>query len=94
LGTGRWSELVGPSLELFGFPQWSRDGSLVYYIADFHTIYSVRVKDRKIEKLADVSGIPVTGTSGHWVAVAPDGSPLILRDVSLNEIYSLDLDAP
>jgi hypothetical protein len=25
---------------------------------------------------------------------APDGSPLILRDVSLNEIYSLNFDPP
>jgi hypothetical protein len=44
--------------------------------------------------LADISGIPITGTSGNWVAVDPDGSPLILRDVSLDEIYSLDFDAP
>jgi hypothetical protein len=53
-----------------------------------------QLKDLKIEKLADASGIQITGTDGNWVAVAPDGSPLILRDVSLNEIYSLDFDAP
>jgi hypothetical protein len=36
----------------------------------------------------------MTGAWGFWAAVDPDGSPLILRDVSLNEIYSLDFDAP
>jgi hypothetical protein len=36
----------------------------------------------------------MTATWGSWAAVAPDGSPLILRDVSLNEIYSFDFDAP
>ncbi len=29
-----------------------------------------------------------------WAIVAPDGNPLILRDVSLNEIYALDFEAP
>jgi hypothetical protein len=59
-----------------------------------NAIYSVRVRDHKTEKVADLSGIQTTGTAGTWAAVAPDGSPLILRDVSLNEIYALDFDAP
>jgi Tol biopolymer transport system component len=95
IGARKWSELVGPSLETFGFPQWSSDGSLVYY-RNFtqDAMYSVRVKDRKVEKLADVSGIPITGNVGNWTAFAPDGTPMILRDVSLNELYALDFDAP
>jgi serine/threonine protein kinase len=95
IGAGKWSELVGPSLEIFGYPQWSSDGSLVYY-RNFSrdAMYSVRVKDRKVEKVADVSGIPITGNVGNWTAFAPDGTPMILRDVSLNELYALDFDAP
>jgi Tol biopolymer transport system component len=95
IATGKWSELVGPSLETLGFPQWSRDGGLVYY-RNFSqdAMCSVRVRDRKIEKMADISGIPITGNSGSWAAFAPDGTPMILRDVSLNELYALDFDAP
>jgi Tol biopolymer transport system component/DNA-binding winged helix-turn-helix (wHTH) protein len=95
IADGKWSELVGPSLKPLGFPQWSNDGSLVYY-RNFtqDAMYSIRVQGHKIEKLADLSGIPKTGISGQWAAVAPDGSPLILRNVSLDEIYALDFDAP
>jgi hypothetical protein len=58
-----------------------------------NAMYSIRVKDHKIEKLADFSGIPTTGAWGNWDAVAPDGSVLILRNASLNEIYALDFEA-
>jgi hypothetical protein len=93
IGTGKWSELVGTS-ETVSFPQWSGNGSLIYYFMQ-DAMYSIRVKDHKIEKLVDISGIPTTGAWwGYWDAVAPDGSPLILRDISLNEIYALDFDAP
>jgi Tol biopolymer transport system component/DNA-binding winged helix-turn-helix (wHTH) protein len=93
IGTGNWHELVRSS-ETVGFPQWSGNGSLIYYVMQ-DAMYSIRVKDHKIEKVADMSGIPTTGSwSGYWDAVAPDGSPLILRDTSLNEIYALDFDAP
>jgi Tol biopolymer transport system component/DNA-binding winged helix-turn-helix (wHTH) protein len=92
---GKWSELARSSFGTVGFPQWSRDGSLIYYLDFFqNAMYSVRVKDHKIEKLADLSGIPMTAAWGSWAAVAPDGSTLILRDVSLNEIYSFDFDGP
>jgi Tol biopolymer transport system component/DNA-binding winged helix-turn-helix (wHTH) protein len=92
---GTWSELLRSSVGTIGFPQWSRDGSLIYYFDYFQdAMDSIRVKDHKIEKLADLSASTMTGAWGFWVAVAPDGSTLILRDVSLNEIYSLDFDAP
>jgi Tol biopolymer transport system component/DNA-binding winged helix-turn-helix (wHTH) protein len=92
-GTGKWSELVRTS-DTVSFPQWSGNGSLVYYFMQ-DAMYSIRVKDHKIEKLANISGIPTTGAWwGYWDAVDPDGSPLILRDMSMNEIYALDFDAP
>jgi hypothetical protein len=95
LAHGNWSELVRSSSGTLGFPQWSRDGSLIYYYDFFlHGMYSVRVRDHKIEKLADLREVPVLGAWGNWIAVDPDGNPLVLRDVSLNEIYSLDFDAP
>jgi Tol biopolymer transport system component/DNA-binding winged helix-turn-helix (wHTH) protein len=89
----KWSELVRPGTPV-GFPQWSTDGKLVYYGAGT-IVYSIRIEDRKIERVADFSGIQITGNiSGGWLAMTPDGSPLILRDVSLNEIYALDFEAP
>jgi hypothetical protein len=34
------------------------------------------------------------GTFGPWTGLAPDDSPLIQRDTSLDEIYALDWEAP
>ena len=56
--------------------------------------YSIRIVDHQTESVADLSGISTTGNTGHWFAVDPDGSPLALRDLSLNEIYALDFEAP
>jgi hypothetical protein len=50
----------------------------------------LRIEDPKIERVADLSGIRTTGMA----VVDPDGRLLILRDVSLNEIYALDMDLP
>jgi eukaryotic-like serine/threonine-protein kinase len=95
IASGKWSELARSSVGTVGFPQWSTDGSLIYYLDFFqNAMYSARIKDHKVQKVADLSGVPMTGAWGAWAAVAPDGSPLILRNVSLNEIYSFDFDAP
>jgi hypothetical protein len=31
---------------------------------------------------------------GPWSGIAPDGSPLFVRDLSTDEIYTLDLELP
>jgi Tol biopolymer transport system component/DNA-binding winged helix-turn-helix (wHTH) protein len=92
----KWSALVQPPGASVGFPQWSKDGTLVYYGATGPEtgVYSIRIEDHETQRLADLSGIQTTGNSGYWRAVDPDGSPLILRDVGLNEIYALNFVAP
>lgn len=78
------------------YPNWSSDSSYVY----FNTLYSpepalfrVRV-DGKEEKITDVrfGSAGLYGPSG--AGLAPDGSPLILRGVSNNEIYALSVSFP
>ncbi|MGO9273918.1 MAG: hypothetical protein ACLQOO_27365 [Terriglobia bacterium] len=34
------------------------------------------------------------GAFGTWTGLAPDGSPLLVRDASIQEIYALDWEAP
>jgi hypothetical protein len=80
----------------FGFQQWSPDSKSVYMV-DSHgpAIDRVRIGDRKIERVAAFK-VPggVTGAGGPWMSVAPDGSPLLLRDLSIQEFYALDMDWP
>ena len=55
----------------------------------------VRISDRKLEKVVSLKGIRLTiGEVGTWCGLAPDNSPLILRDVGSQEIYALDLRLP
>ena len=58
-------------------------------------VYRVRVSDRKIERVADLKGLRRSVSVWiPWSGVAPDGSPLLVRDISSQEVYALDLEAP
>ena len=60
------------------------------------TLYRVGIANRKIERVTAVE-VPegTTGVwGGGWYGIAPDGSPLLLRDRSIQEIYALDVDLP
>ena len=71
---------------------WSVDGEFVHFeaVADRGTaLFRVRVDDGKVEQLA-----PQPEYEYSWSGVAPDGSPLTLRAVKIEEIYALDLKLP
>jgi Tol biopolymer transport system component/DNA-binding winged helix-turn-helix (wHTH) protein len=107
--TQKWSELLNSSqlgaleglrMPGCGWPQWSSDSKSVYCSSgggDWHApvLYRVRIADRKLERVASVD-VPegVTGYWWYWMSAAPDGSPLLLRDLSIEEIYALDVDLP
>jgi Tol biopolymer transport system component len=93
--TQKWSELL--SKIPGAWPQWSSDSKFVYLSHFGHgaALYRVRIADRKTERVAavDVPG-GVTGYATSWMSMAPDGSFLLLRDLSIQEIYALDVDWP
>jgi len=48
-----------------------------------------------VERVVDLKNFRMTGYSwGFWLGLAPDDSPLLLRDVGTQEIYALDVDLP
>src|SRR5215471_14917251 len=78
--TRKWQDLTsGISI---GYPNWSRDGKYIYYDAgtgDQAGFYRVRINDYKVERIANLKDIRRTGFIG-WAGLAPDDSPLLLRD--------------
>ncbi len=83
----------------FSFPNLSRDGKWVYLWADFAEgrkgIYRVRLADHRVELVVSDKEVGrIWGNSGGWVGLAPDDSPLVMRDISLTEIYAFDWEAP
>jgi eukaryotic-like serine/threonine-protein kinase len=92
--TQRWQDLTsgGP----IGYPNWSKDGKYIYYDAgsgDQAGFYRVRISDHKVERIVSLKDIRRTG-SFLWAGLAPDDSPLLLRDTGTQEIYALDVDLP
>ena len=98
LSTGKWSDLAtGVVLQN---PNWSPDSKFVYFDdlgADGPEIDRTPLATRRKERVAMLKGIsqvPISGTDAPWNGVAPDGSPLIMRDVGIRELYSLELQLP
>jgi Tol biopolymer transport system component/DNA-binding winged helix-turn-helix (wHTH) protein len=88
--TESWTELARITV---GSPNWSRDGKHVYFNAPTQdsAFVRVRVSDRKLERLVSLEDIRQVG---FWSGLAPDDSPLVVRDVGTQEIYALEWEAP
>jgi serine/threonine protein kinase/Tol biopolymer transport system component len=78
-----------------GYPTWSRDGQYVYFLQQgSEGLVRIGIRDRKVEQVADLKGFQLTGYWGLWLGLAPDDSPLLLKDTGSQEIVALDWQAP
>ena len=74
-----------------GFPNWSKSGDYVYFLEPAQpSVLRIHIRDLKVEPVADLKNFRSTGGLG----LAPDDSPLMLRDTGTHEIYALDWKAP
>ncbi len=95
LTTRKWTDLAN----LFvAYPTWSRDSRYLYFdgiLDNQESYYRVRVSDGKLEPIFSLKGFQAaSGVFGNWSGLAPDESPLVVRDASIQEIYALDWDRP
>jgi len=75
---------------------WSHKGDAIYFVdvlpATGPVVYCVSLEDRKVEKVATLTGRnPIR--SG-WLGLAPDDSILVSNSVGTSEIYALNFDLP
>jgi len=95
LSGNQWSELLHMNV---GSTSWSRDSQYIYFdsgLSENPAFYRVRVTDRKLERIADLKGFRrVVFGWLPWSGVTPDGAPLLPRDISSQEVYALDFEAP
>jgi len=98
-GTQRWTKLT----PFVNYPSWSRDGEYLYFQDWSKTsedgsvqIVRLRISDNKLEQIVDLKNLRrlALGTIINWSGLAPDGSPLLARDVSAQEIYAIEWQAP
>ena len=57
-------------------------------------VFRVGIRDRKVEQMVTVKGLQLTGYWGLWLGLAPDDSPLLLKDTGSQEIVALDWQTP
>lgn len=91
--TQHWVELAKGGV---GYPNWSKDGKYVYFlrVPEDPAVLRVRINDRKVEQVLDLKNARMGGYFGYWLGLAPDDSPLLLRDTGSQEIYALDWEMP
>ena len=95
---GKWSELT--SGKALGFPNLSRDGKYIYFEETGESgseIDRVNLTDRKRERVVVLKDIPrvfISDSASAWSGLDIEGSPLIMRDVGIEEVYALDLELP
>jgi Tol biopolymer transport system component len=89
-----WKELANGSQ--LGWLEWSRDGNFIYYLEQAGTISirRIRISDSSVEIVRDLKDFPLTGVWGNSLTLAPDDSPLLLRNIGTHDLYSLDLKEP
>jgi eukaryotic-like serine/threonine-protein kinase len=95
LNTKQWNDLA----KIFvAYPNFSHDGRYIYFDGiqgNEEGFYRVQVSNGKLERVFSMKGFQAAGGAfGNWSGLAPDESPLLARDASIQEIYELDLDTP
>jgi Tol biopolymer transport system component len=88
--TKKWLDLGKGA---FAFPNWSHDGKYLYFEdVSQGEIRRVQIASKIFERIAGLKELRrPNDISGFWSsAPAYDGSPLVMRDVGIQEIYALD----
>ena len=91
IASQRWTERA----KIFvAYPTWSRGARYLYFdgiLDNQEGYYRVQVSDGKLERILSMQGFQAAGGAfGNWSGIAPDESPLLVRDSSIQEIYGLD----
>ncbi len=96
--TQQWSKWLTETGNL-AYPTWSNDGQYLYFdnaLTDHPTARRVKLGSNHSEELYSLSDLRQFQElgSGVWSGSAPDGSRLYAQDLSVQEIYALDVDFP
>ncbi len=90
-----WTQLA---VSRFAFENWSHDGKYLYtedYSDKTDDLVRVNVANGKVERVFGLKEVPRGFDPWEfWIGLAPDDSPLLMRDKSTQEIYSLDVRFP
>jgi eukaryotic-like serine/threonine-protein kinase len=93
--THAWTEAAKASI---GYPTWSHNGDSIFFLnhlAGGDQVFRVSVSGHKVEEVVDLKnfrGAPFL--VGYWFGLAPDDSPLLVRDAGIWDFHALSLTLP
>jgi Tol biopolymer transport system component len=98
VSTQKW-RVLADNMGTFGYMTWSPDSQYIGFDTSFTadpSFFRVRPADGRIERVLSLKDTHrfFPPKSGVWSGMTPDGSPLVVRDISTQEIYALDLQVP
>ena len=94
----KWSELT--TGRVLQYPNLSRHAKYIYFEDSGENgpeLDRINLTDHKRDRVVGFTEIPrvyVSESSNPWSGLDLDDSPLIMRDVGIQEIYALDLEFP
>jgi serine/threonine protein kinase/Tol biopolymer transport system component len=91
--TQQWTELAQGSM---GWMEWSKDGRYLQAndASGTGVIIRIRLSDHKTERVVDLKNFQTVGFYANWFGVAPDDSPIMLRNAGTQDVYALDWEEP
>jgi Tol biopolymer transport system component len=93
---GKWSEWLKEPYPM-SFPRWAADSKSMVFDALYPDpcFRRIRIGETKSELFVETKDVKIfRGLWGAWTGLAPDGAPLLVRDISTEEIYALELENP
>jgi hypothetical protein len=90
---------LGQLAKIFlAYPTWSRNGRYLYFygiLDNQEGFFRAQISDRKLERICSLNWfLAAVGAFGNWYGLAPDESPVLVRDANIQEIYALDWEMP
>jgi Tol biopolymer transport system component/DNA-binding winged helix-turn-helix (wHTH) protein len=93
----KWT-VIAKGLGPIGYMEWTDGGRSILFDTlrvPEPAFYRLRLSDLHWDTIVRIGDVRrYYGPFGPWAGIAPDSSPLLVRDVSNEEIYSLDLQLP
>jgi Tol biopolymer transport system component len=97
LTTQKWRQLAD-KMGVIGYMTWSRDSKYVSFDTSFTAdpgYFRVEIPSGQLTRVVSLKNVRRFFSSwGEWSGLTPDGSPLVVRDISTQEIYALDWKLP
>jgi Tol biopolymer transport system component/DNA-binding winged helix-turn-helix (wHTH) protein len=94
IASQKWQRVTGIAA---GYPNWSHDGKYIYFLTrvnERRAIFRAGIQDGKVEEVMTLSNVEQGPFFlGDWVGLAPGDSPMAVRNLTTEAIYSWDFKA-